>query len=118
MHATPAATRFHANACLRHAEIRGKQDSVGVAAIGGQFDLLDQDGKKFTHENLVGSFSLLYFGFTNCPDICPDELEKLATAIDAIGESSASILDFCCAMLFQITRWTLQASNALPAMIK
>ncbi|EIE27272.1 SCO1-SenC-domain-containing protein [Coccomyxa subellipsoidea C-169] len=73
---------------VHHAEIRGKQESAGVAAIGGHFDLLDQDGKKFTHENLIGNYSLLYFGFTNCPDICPDELEKLATAIDAVEKQT------------------------------
>lgn len=67
------------------AEIRGRQETVGVAAIGGPFDLIDQDGKPFTQDDLCGSYSLLYFGFTHCPDICPDELEKLATAIDTVG---------------------------------
>lgn len=76
------------------AEIRSKQESVGVAAIGGPFDLLDQDGKRFTHEDLRGNYSLLYFGFTHCPDICPDELEKLATAIDGVGWSPAKPLHF------------------------
>ncbi|CAL8462931.1 g2465 [Coccomyxa elongata] len=70
------------------AEIRSKQESVGVAAIGGPFDLLDQDGKRFTHEDLRGNYSLLYFGFTHCPDICPDELEKLATAIDGVEKQT------------------------------
>ncbi|BDA48073.1 Protein SCO1 homolog, mitochondrial [Coccomyxa sp. Obi] len=70
------------------AEIHSKQESVGVAAIGGPFDLLDQDGKRFTHEDLRGNYSLLYFGFTHCPDICPDELEKLATAIDAVEKQT------------------------------
>jgi hypothetical protein len=60
------------------------QEVVGKAAVGGPFTLIDQDGKPFTHENLVGKFSILYFGFTHCPDICPDELEKLAEALDTI----------------------------------
>ena len=98
-------SRFYS---LHHAEIRGKQESAGVAAIGGQFDLFDQDGKKFTHENLIGNYSLLYFGFTNCPDICPDELEKLATAIDAVGNCPASVSRtsfnaFCCACMVMTT---------------
>lgn len=69
------------------AEIRGKQESVGVAAIGGPFDLLDHNGKRFTHEDLRGKYTLLYFGFTHCPDICPEELEKLAAAVNMIGEN-------------------------------
>lgn len=39
----------------------------------------------FTHENLLGRFSLVYFGFTNCPDICPDELDKMGTVVDRVG---------------------------------
>jgi len=70
------------------AAIRARPETVGVAAIGGPFDLLDQDGKQFTERDLVGQYSLLYFGFTHCPDICPDELEKLAQAIDAVGEAA------------------------------
>lgn len=60
------------------------QEVVGKAAVGGPFTLTDQDGKRFTQDNLKGKFNILYFGFTHCPDICPDELEKLAVALDLI----------------------------------
>lgn len=57
----------------------------GKAAVGGPFTLVDAStGKKFTDENLRGKFALLYFGFTYCPDICPDELEKVAKVTDAV----------------------------------
>lgn len=97
--------RFSILWCI--AEIRSKQESVGVAAIGGPFDLLDQDGKRFTHEDLRGNYSLLYFGFTHCPDICPDELEKLATAIDDVGWSLLGQYSSFATQLCSLRRCTL-----------
>ena len=35
------------------------------------FSLLDQRGNAFTQDKLVGKWSLIFFGFTSCPDICP-----------------------------------------------
>lgn len=57
----------------------------GRPKVGGPFTLTDQDGKEFTERNLLGKWSLIYFGFTNCPDICPDELDKMGAVVDLIG---------------------------------
>ncbi|CAN7010380.1 hypothetical protein IGI04_011704 [Brassica rapa subsp. trilocularis] len=62
--------------------------SAGKAAIGGPFSLVRDDGKRITEKDLMGQWTVLYFGFTHCPDICPDELIKLSASIDKIKEKS------------------------------
>jgi len=46
----------------------------------GAFNAVDQDGQPFSNEDLRGRWSLLFFGFTHCPDICPITMTVLAQA--------------------------------------
>lgn len=64
----------------------GAAGSSGQALIGGPFELVDEDGATRTEEILLGEISLVYFGFTHCPDICPTELANLVAAKDLMAE--------------------------------
>jgi len=59
---------------------------IGKPLVGGAFHLTDHNGKDFTQDDLKGKYSLVYFGFTHCPDICPEELDKMAGMIDQVKE--------------------------------
>lgn len=51
--------------------------------------LTDTAGETFTKEALEGRFSLLFFGFTNCPDVCPITLNVLSSAVERIEAADA-----------------------------
>ncbi|KAK0254944.1 hypothetical protein B0A54_11941 [Friedmanniomyces endolithicus] len=65
---------------------------IGRPLVGGPFHLTDHDGKEFTEENLKGKYSLVYFGFTHCPDICPEELDKMAGMIDKVKDKHGKVM--------------------------
>jgi protein SCO1/2 len=54
-------------------------------AIGGSFALTDQDGRTVTSDSLKGKPTLIYFGFTYCPDVCPTSLLLMETAVEKLG---------------------------------
>jgi protein SCO1/2 len=64
---------------------------TGVAAIGGPFTLVDQDGRPQTEAMLKGKWSAVFFGFTYCPDVCPTTLQTLAQAQDQLGPKAKDL---------------------------
>ncbi|KAM6424645.1 LOW QUALITY PROTEIN: protein SCO2 homolog, mitochondrial [Rhynochetos jubatus] len=59
-----------------------RREELRELALGqGDFRLLDQTGRRRRKADFRGQWVLLYFGFTHCPDVCPDELEKLSRAV-------------------------------------
>ena len=66
-------------------------ESYGQALLGGPWSLVDSTGKPVTSADFHGKYLLLYFGFTFCPDICPNELMKVARVVETLGEASSPV---------------------------
>jgi len=62
-----------------------------AVAVGGPFNLVDQHGASITEADFRGHFTLIYFGYTYCPDVCPTELQSMSQAIDALGPAGEKV---------------------------
>ncbi|QCK85405.1 SCO family protein [Phreatobacter aquaticus] len=63
----------------------------GPSAIGGAFTLTDQTGRAITERDLKGKPSLVFFGFTHCPDICPTKLFEMTQMLDKLGTDASKV---------------------------
>ena len=64
---------------------------VAPAAIGGPFQLTDQAGQAVTENNLKGRPTLIFFGFTHCPDVCPTSLFEISEVLRALGKDADKV---------------------------
>src|SRR6516165_9079377 len=64
---------------------------AGAAAIGGPFTLTDQNGKLRTDADFRGQYMLVFFGYTNCPDVCPTTLQVLTDAMAKLGPAAGKV---------------------------
>lgn len=71
--------------------VKYEDSSTGKADIGGEFSLIDYDGNVFSSNQLHGKPSLIYFGFTFCPDICPTALEKISIVIEDLTKNNIDV---------------------------
>ena len=65
-----------------------KDVSAGKPKVGGPFALTDHNGNPATDKDFRGKWMLVYFGYTFCPDVCPDELDKMAAVVEKLSASS------------------------------
>ena len=64
---------------------------VQEPAFGADFELTDHQGTVRTDDDFAGQRLLVFFGFTNCPDICPMTLAEIAAVMDGLGENASRI---------------------------
>lgn len=60
--------------------------------IGGPFTLMDHRGKQVTQADFSGKHTLIFFGYTFCPDVCPTSLSEISTALDGIGDKADQVV--------------------------
>jgi cytochrome oxidase Cu insertion factor (SCO1/SenC/PrrC family) len=59
--------------------------------IGGAFSLIDHNGQRRTDADFRGKLLLVTFGFTFCTDVCPIDLQSMATTIDRLGAAGTQV---------------------------
>lgn len=66
------------------AQCREGQVAGGASAIGGPFELVSETGETVTDKDVLTEPSLLYFGYTFCPDVCPMDTSRNAEAVEIL----------------------------------
>ena len=64
--------------------------SIAGGDIGGPFTLVNQEGETVTDADVITEPTIIYFGYTFCPDVCPIDSARNAEAIDLLAEQGIS----------------------------
>ena len=63
----------------------------GEADIRSEFSLIDHTGQEVTQADYADRWQLVFFGFTNCPDVCPTTLAYMASVLDLLGKDADQV---------------------------
>lgn len=83
--------------------------STGQPLVGGPFQLTDQNGQAVDQTLLDGKWTLVFFGFTYCPDYCPTTLGVLKAVQDRMGDKADNL---------QIVFVSIDPERDTPQMLK
>ena len=72
------------------AQCRESAVAGGTDAIGGPFELVNSKGETVTDTDVITEPTLVYFGYTFCPDVCPMDAARNAEAVDVLAERGYS----------------------------
>jgi protein SCO1 len=61
------------------------------ATIGGPFTLIDHNSRPVRDTDFAGKYRIVYFGFANCPDVCPTDLAQLGQALRRLESSDPAV---------------------------
>ncbi len=73
------------------AQCRSSTVAGGAGAIGGPFELVNGDGATVTDAEVITEPSLLYFGYTFCPDVCPLDVARNVVAVEVLEEQGMTV---------------------------
>lgn len=73
------------------AQCRESQIAGGTASIGGPFELVNAKGQTVTEKDVITEPTIVYFGYTFCPDVCPIDAARNAEAVDVLAENNISV---------------------------
>ncbi len=82
--------------------------------LGGSFALMDHTGRAVSDEDFRGRFMLVFFGYANCPGICPIGLRTMVEAVDLLGERSEQVVP----LLISVDPANDTPANLAPAVAK
>jgi protein SCO1/2 len=71
-----------------------RPETAGVPGVGGPFTLQGTNGEVVTEKALAGGPSIVFFGFTHCPDVCPTALQEITQVYDALGSKGDRLKTF------------------------
>ena len=70
---------------------KAEEPPLAGAKIGGPFTLVNQNGRTVTDKDFQGKYRIVYFGFANCPDVCPTDLARIGQAMRLFEKSDPAL---------------------------
>ncbi|MDN5842826.1 MAG: SCO family protein [Alcaligenaceae bacterium] len=68
-----------------------KGSDITGSGLGKGLDMIDGDGNERTLADFKGKVLMIYFGYTQCPDVCPTSMAQVALAIEALGNKADDV---------------------------
>ncbi|XP_031627153.1 protein SCO1 homolog, mitochondrial-like [Contarinia nasturtii] len=89
--ASVIAFSYYVHKEREYALMKERQKALKKAGIGGKWELIDPNGNAVSSDNFKGKWCMIYFGFTHCPDICPDEMEKMTNVVKGLEKENIEL---------------------------